>query len=156
MNEMMTCSTAQAQNKLESGYNTRFSALVYLEYFHTIGMNIVDPMHNLFLGSAKHLLKVFKENGYLSKSNLKKKQEKTDSFVVPHDVGKILSKIVSSFDGFNADEYKNWLLLFSLYLMDGITPSKDMERLRKFVIASTYLCKNFISKYLNFMISSNG
>ena len=37
-----------------------------------------------------------------------------DNFVVPNDVGKIPRKIVSSFDGFNTDEYKNWLL-FSVY-----------------------------------------
>ena len=34
--------------------------------------------------------------------------------MVPHDVGKIPHKSVSTFDGFNADEYKNWLLLFSV------------------------------------------
>ena len=81
MNEIMACSTAQAQNKLKSEYGTRASVLAYLEYFDTIRMNIVDPMHNLFLGSVKHLLKVFKENGYLSKSNLQKIQEKTGTSV---------------------------------------------------------------------------
>ena len=102
---------------------TRVSVLAYLEYFDTIYMNIVDPMQNLFLRSANHLLKVFKENGYLSKSNLQKIQEKTDSFVVPHDVGKIPYKIVSSFDGFTADEYKNWLL-FSMYSMMELSHQK--------------------------------
>ena len=132
MNEIMACSTAQAQNKLKSEYGTRVSVLAYLEYFDTIRMNIVDPMHNLFLGSVKHLLKVFKENGYLSKSNLQKIQEKTSTSVWQnHDVGKTPCKIVSSFDGFNAAEYKNWLLLFSVYSVDGIIPSKDMECLRK-------------------------
>ena len=46
MNEITACSTAQAQNKLESEYGTRFSVLAYLEYFDTIRMNIVDPMHH--------------------------------------------------------------------------------------------------------------
>ena len=68
-----------------------------------------------------------------------------DNFVVPNDVGKIPRKIVSSFDGFNTDEYKNWLL-FSVYSVDGIIPSKDMEYFCNLVIASTYLCKKFISK----------
>ena len=88
-------------------------------------------MQNLCLGSAKHLLRVFKENGYLSKSNFEKLHKKTDSFVVPHDVGKTPRKIVSSFDSFNADEYKNWLLLFSVSSMDGIIPLKDMKCLHK-------------------------
>ena len=103
-------------------------------------------MHNLFLGSTKHFLKIFKENGYLS-SNLEKMQAaKTGSFVAPHYVGKIPRKLVSSFDGFNADEYKDWLLLFFVYSMDRIILSKDMECLCKLVIKSTYPSKKFISK----------
>ena len=132
--------------KLESEYGTRVSVLACLEHSDTICMNIVNPMHNLFLGSTKHFLKIFKENGYLS-SNLEKMQAaKTGSFVVPHYVGKIPRKLVSSFDGFNAGEYKDWLLLFFVYSMDRIILSKDMECLCKLVIKSTYPSKKFISK----------
>ena len=76
MHEIMACNTTQAQNKLVSEYGTRVSVLAYLKYFDTIRRNIVDPIHNLFLGSAKHLLKVFEENMYLFKSNLEKIQKK--------------------------------------------------------------------------------
>lgn len=94
-------------------------------------MTIVDPMHNIFLGSAKHLLKIWKNLGYLNKNNLILMQERADAFIIPHDIGKIPRKIVSSFDGFNADEYKNWTLLFSLVALDGVIPSRDIECLRK-------------------------
>ena len=33
------------------------SVLLELPYFDAPRMNIVDPMHNLFLGSAKHIFK---------------------------------------------------------------------------------------------------
>ena len=49
-------------------------------------------------------------------------QEKTDQFVVPHDTGKIPRKISSSFHGFDADEYKNWVILFSMYVLDDVIP----------------------------------
>ena len=39
----------------ESG--CRYSVLLKLPYFDTPRMLIVDPMHNLFLGTAKHFLK---------------------------------------------------------------------------------------------------
>ena len=99
--------------------------MTYSQYFDTICMNIVGPVHFFVLESAKHMLKFCKKNGYLSKINLKEKIEiknkgKTDSFVVSHDVGKIPLKIVSSFGASKSDEYKTWLLLFSVYSMVGI------------------------------------
>ena len=82
-------------------------------------MNIVGPVHFFVLESAKHMLKFCKKNGYLSKIKIKNKG-KTASFVVSHDVGKIPLKIVSSFGASKSDEYKTWLLLFSVYSMVGI------------------------------------
>ena len=87
MHEIMSCNTTQGQYKLESSYETRFSVLAFP--LDTIRMTVIDPMHNLFLGSVKNLLKIWKELGYLNKANLEKIQEKADSFIIPHDVGKI-------------------------------------------------------------------
>ena len=114
----------QMQNKLKSEFGTRFSVLALLPCFDTIKMIVIDPMHNLFLGPAKQLLKMWKELGYLDRGNLEKIQESTEEFITPQDVAKIPRKIVSCFDGFNADEYKNWVLLFSLYSLHGIIYQK--------------------------------
>ena len=38
------------RDKLESKYGTCYSVLTELTYYDSIGMAIVDPMHNLFLG----------------------------------------------------------------------------------------------------------
>ena len=62
---------------------------------------------------------------------MRKIQKCTEEFIIPHDAGKIPKKIVSCFDGFNADEYKNWVLLFSLYSLHDVIPSKDMECIRQ-------------------------
>ena len=146
MCKIISANTGQMQSKLESEFGTRFSVLALQPYFDTIKMTVIDPIHNLFLGSAKRLLKMWKELGYLDRVNLEKIQERAEEFIILHDVGKIPRKIVSCFDGFNADEYKNWVLLFSLYSLHGIIPLKDMECLRKFVLARHYLCKKIISK----------
>ena len=84
MYEIMSCNTTQGQYKLESSYETRFSVLAFP--LDTIRMTVIDPMHNLFLGPVKNLLKIWKELGYLNKANLEKIQEKADSFIIPHDV----------------------------------------------------------------------
>ena len=90
---------AHENERLESLYGTRYSVLGELPYFDIVRMSIVDPMHNLFLGTAKKMLLIWKELGYLSKPTLEKLQEKTDSFIVPCDVGKVLQKTISRFDG---------------------------------------------------------
>ena len=77
-------------------------------------MIVIDPMHNLFLGSAKRLLKMWKELGYLDRLNLEKIKERTDEFIIPNDIWKTPRKVVGCFDGFDVGGYKNWVLLFSL------------------------------------------
>lgn len=98
-------------------------------------------MHNLFVGTAEKILTIWKELGYLNKAALEELQERTDQFVIPSDIGKISRKIVSSFDGFNTDEYKNWTMLFSLYALKKVIPSRHLECFRKFVLACQYLCR---------------
>ena len=41
----------------ESSSGCRYSVLLELEYFDSPRFLVVDPMHNLFLGTAKHHLK---------------------------------------------------------------------------------------------------
>ena len=45
------------QCDFESMFGCRYSALLDLLYFDPVRMSIIDPMHNLFLGTAKHVLK---------------------------------------------------------------------------------------------------
>lgn len=42
------------QSKMESKYGCRSSVLLDLPYFDPVRMLLLDPMHNLFLGTAKH------------------------------------------------------------------------------------------------------
>ena len=50
-----TTPTAQ-QNKC-AGHGARYSVLHELEYFDCIRFFVIDPMHNLYLGTAKHMMK---------------------------------------------------------------------------------------------------
>ena len=98
------------------------------------------------LGTAKHMIKIWKEKGYLNKQNLKTIQDVVDSSELPADVGKLPGTIDNfTFDGFTADELKNFYLLFSIYCLHDILPNRDLECLRKFVIACTYICNRVIT-----------
>ena len=38
-------------------YGVHLSALSKLEYFDCVRFHVIDPMHNLFLGTAKYVFK---------------------------------------------------------------------------------------------------
>jgi hypothetical protein len=50
----LKCSSKTEQRKEESRLGCRYSVLLELPYFHPIEMLLIDPMHNLFLGTTKH------------------------------------------------------------------------------------------------------
>ena len=61
----------------------------------------------------------------MKKNKLDMIQEKSDQLVVTQDIEKIQRKILYCFDGFDADEYKNWVMLFSMYVLDNVIPKRN-------------------------------
>ena len=108
-------------------------------------MCIVDPMHNLLLGSAKHMMNVWKELKLITDKHLEAIQEKVDSFCTPEDVGRIPTKILSGFSGFKAEQWRNWTILFSLYSLKDILPHSHYNCWQLFVKACCILCQRTIT-----------
>ena len=130
---------------LEGKYGCRFSVLLELPYFDPVRMATVDPMHNLFLGTAKHMIRVWKETGILTDDSFRSLQEKVDSINCPADVGRIPRKIATGFSGFNADQFKNWTIVFSMYALREYLPTEHLLCWQKFVLACRILCCKVIS-----------
>ena len=64
--------TKMMRDQLESKYGCRYSVLLELSYFDPVRMLVIDPMHNLFMGSAKHIVKkVWSTNNVLDLSDKK-------------------------------------------------------------------------------------
>ena len=59
VDEVCTHVTKTALRACESKYGVRFSALLSLPYFDPITFTAIDVMHNLFLGTAKHMLELW-------------------------------------------------------------------------------------------------
>ena len=112
--------TRTEQKKIEREHGCRYSILLKLPYFDPIRMCIVDPMHNLLLGTAKHMLSVWKELKLLNSDQFELIQQKVDGFHTPSDVGRIPTKISSGFSGFSADQWRNWTLLYSLFSLKDV------------------------------------
>ena len=137
--------TKTAKRELESQYGLRYSVLLDLPYFNIIRQHIIDPMHNLFLGIAKHAISVWKNNNTLSPQAMFKIQEVVDSIEVPSNIGRIPSKIASGFADFTADQWKNWILVYSLVALKNRLPDPDFTCWAKFVNACRLLCAPVIT-----------
>ena len=134
------CSTRARQKEIERTHGCRYSVLLELPYYDVIRFSVIDPMHNLLLGTAKHMLSVWSSTGILNKSHFSIIQEKVDAFITPSHVGRIPSKISSGFSSFTAEQWKNWILIYSLYALKDILPNDHYECWLKFVKATSLLC----------------
>ena len=70
---------------LESTFGCRYSILLDLPYFDPVRMTIIDPMHNLFLGTAKHIMlkNVWIKKGLISDADLIVLQNCIDGMHLP-------------------------------------------------------------------------
>ena len=133
--------TRTARVRKESEKGCRFSVLLKLPYFDAPRMLIVDPMHNLFLGTAKYVLKdIWMEFGIITDKQFQLIQQRIDSCKVPSDIGRIPRKIESGFLSFTAEQWKNWVLYYSLLAMHDMVHGNHIDCWRHFVLACTHLC----------------
>lgn len=89
-------------------WGIRYSEINRLPYFNIVRQHIVDPMHNLLLGTAKHMVSVWKDEGLLSKDHFENMQETIDNLLVPANLGRIPHKIHSQASSLTADQWRNW------------------------------------------------
>jgi len=144
--EIKKCKTKTKQKEEEARYGCRYSCLLELSYFDAPRMLCIDPMHNLFLGIGKHMITIWENQDYVQRKDFESIQEFIDSMAVPSDVGRIPLKIASGFSGFKADQFKNWITVYSIPALFNILPPELLECWRHFVLACRILCKQCLSK----------
>lgn len=140
-----TVTSKNDRAKKESVSGVRFSSLIHLPYFDFISCVVIDPMHNLMLGTTKKMLKIWKELNLLDEKDLKLLQKRINKLKVPSSIGRIPSKIASRFKGFTADQFKNWALVFSSFALKDILPDRHLQSWKLFVKACRILCSPVIS-----------
>ena len=140
------CTTKTKQRQKESELGCRYSTLLELPYFDPPRMLITDPMHNLFLGTVKHMLRIWEDQNLLSTRHFQHVQECVDNFTVPPDLGRIPHKIENRFLGFTADQFKNWIIYFSIPALFDILTDEHRECWWHFVLACRILCKHCLSE----------
>ena len=56
--QIKKCKTKSTQYKKDIELGCRYRALLELPYFDAVRMHVMEPMHNLMLGSGKHMMRV--------------------------------------------------------------------------------------------------
>ena len=69
-NEIKNQTRQDDADKLTSLYGTRYTELLRLPYFDSVRFTIIDPMHNLFLGTAKRMLEIWLDENKLDIGDL--------------------------------------------------------------------------------------
>jgi len=120
-----------------------------LPYFDCVRFHIIDPMHNLFTGTAKHIMKnvwLDTEAPLLNKNHLNAIQVKIDKVKAPSSVGRMPKKIANSYGGFTADQWKNFTILYSVFALWNILPAPDLQLWQDFVMACSLFCAPVITE----------
>lgn len=85
----------------------QYTELLWLPCYDCIRFVIIDPMHNLLLGTAKHMFHTWIDKGILKRNYLKEIQDYIHRTVVPPDVGRIPNKLEAGVSGMTADQWEN-------------------------------------------------
>ena len=143
----LSCSSKTAREKKESEVGCRYSCLLQLPYFDAVRMMIVDPMHNLYLGTAKRMFRtIWIKNFLTDQLTLGKVNSRISSLDVPSNVP--FHRLPPSIEAtcLTAEQWMIWVNYYSIYCLHDVLPPEHLECWRHFVLASRLLSKYVISK----------
>lgn len=139
--ESKNANSTSHREEIAKTYGVKYSELLRLPEFNMVRYHVIDPMHNVFLGIIKHTVKTWKETGLLLDRHFEKLQEKVDLMNVPSKIGRIPRKIGAGFAAFTADEWKHWVLIYSVYALYDILPEEHYKCWCMLVDSCLHLCQ---------------
>ena len=143
--ELLRAKTKAEHDRLAKKYGLYYSVLLELSYFDCIRFTVIDPMHNLFLGTAKSMFKLWMEQGLLKKQDIKIVEKRIKEFDVGTGLGRLPHKISANYGCYTASQWKNWTLVYSLFVLDGLLPKEHLQCWQAFVLACKFLSRPVIS-----------
>lgn len=113
--------------KLASELGPRYTVLLELPYYVSIEMCVIDPMHNLFLGTAKRVFSKWIEHEIITKEGLDTIQTRINEISTLSDIRRLPGNIKSNYGRYTATQWKNFVLLFSMYSLEGVLPEVHLH-----------------------------
>ena len=83
----------------------------------------------IFIWEIQNTTSTWKDRNILKADDFTLIQEKVDLLIPSPKIGRIPRKIGSQtgFSAITADEWKNWIIMYSVYALDGILPPEDFH-----------------------------
>lgn len=128
----------------EAKYGVRPCALLSIPYFDPIRFLAIDIMHNLYLGTAKHMFTSWINLGLLSNKNLLDMDAVSKKYVVPSSVGRLPINMKSNYLGFTASQWSSWITIYSPVLLKNILPDEHYRCWLLYVRACSLLTQRLI------------
>lgn len=128
----------KTRSELKKQSGTRWSELHRLPYYDVVRCATVDPMHNLFLGTAKRLAEHWtngNEGPILKPKDLREIQDLADQMILPHGWDSVSGKIAQGFSYMKASEWKSWVIIYSPYVLRDYLPKRYLDNGIEFVNA---------------------
>ncbi|CAB4487065.1 unnamed protein product [Rhizophagus irregularis] len=148
--EWLQCNSKSSSDTHFKEHGVRWSELLRLPYMDPIRFAVVDPMHCLFLGIAKWIIKsIFINQNKLSMEQLQIVQKRMDYIELPSDIGRIPPKIAIGNEGFSnltADQWKTFIIIYSTPILWDMLDNNDRKILGHFVRACNLLVARFITE----------
>ena len=138
--------TVTSMRKKESQYGVRYSVLLALRYFDPVKFTVIDPMHNLLLGTGKHVFKVWMDLRMFTTAQLKEFESTIKEFQTPADIGRLPSRIGSEYNGFTANQWYNWITIYSPVVLKGVLPDTHLRCWLLYVRAGSILNSRYITE----------
>ena len=84
-------------------------------------------MHNLLLGTSKHMLEVWVKHNLLTANSFDIIEKAASLLSCSNDVGRLPLKIGCLFSGFTADQWKMWTLAYSAVVLKVVIPDNHLH-----------------------------
>ena len=104
-----SCRTKERRTECVSLFGYLYTPFHDLVYCDSIRYAVIDPMHALLLGLAKHLLQILTDMNILKKSVFAAMQKRMARLRAPSELGRIPRKIDSQLSKLKADQVKKFL-----------------------------------------------
>lgn len=131
------------QVEIAKSLGCRYTPLHRLEYFDVVRQTIIDPMHNLLLGTCRRMVKIVWK---FKNPDLLKMQEKANLVEVPPGFENLRKRIAGDFSSFKADQWKSWCLIYSPFVLIDVLSKQKLKHWIGFVDACRLLLKSSLTQ----------
>ncbi|KAG2204626.1 hypothetical protein INT45_003618, partial [Circinella minor] len=143
--------TPQERERVENEYGTRWSPLCRLKYFQRSRQVLLDPFHNLYLGTCKRMMELWRRmvnpttgKPLLTKDHFTEMQKEAEQIELPPGFEISKSKIGGHFAFMKGAEWRTWVLALSSILLKNRLPPQHLKIWLKFDSFETTYMRGFL------------